>query len=285
MSGGYSITAKAREILKDHGFLGLIAHSSRSVVRNWKEWRFRPYVTRQRISGEDLTIHIADQFGESWYSVDQDWIELTWVKNHLVEQGTTVVDVGTNHGVTAVLFSRWVGEEGHVVAVDGRGQNVQTARENARLNHASNIEFVHSAVGNRIGTVDFMDQPNGGVLSKAGASRKTITVPMRTLDDILAGRKASLLKIDVEGHELAVLEGASRTLESVPNLDVEIHCPTFSDPAGAITEILERIGARRYDLHWQISMNDLPVPATPELTPEVIGRNVNVHLFARRRSP
>lgn len=282
MSNSYSLAARAREILHDRGWRGLLDHASQSAVRNWRVWRFRPYIAHPRIAGVDLTLRIADQFGQGWYTTEHDWTELTWVRDRLIEPGGTVVDVGTNHGVTAVLFAKWVGPAGRVVAIDGRRQNVETARENGELNGVSNIEFVHTAVGSRIGTVEFMDQPNGGVLRRPGASRKTVTVPLRTLDDLLAGRAVSLLKIDVEGHELEVLKGAEKVLESAPNLDLEIHCDTFDDPARAVEEILDRIGARRYQLHWQLTFDGAPLPDSADTLPALVAQHANIHLFAKR---
>lgn len=283
MSNSYSLVERAKQILHDRGWSGLVGHASRSVIRNWKEWRFRPYITHQRIAGENLTLRIADQFGETWYTVEHDWTELTWVRDRLVERGGTAVDVGTNHGVTAVLFAKWVGSAGQVVAIDGRAQNVATARENATLNGLSNIRLIHSAVGSRNGTVEFMDQPNGGVLLRPGGARRTVMVPLRTLDDLLGDVKVSLLKIDVEGHELEVLKGAQKTLANAPNLDLEIHCETFADPAGAVKEILERIDRGRYQLHWQLTFDGAPVPDSTATTPDLVAQHGNVHLFAQRR--
>ncbi len=282
MHGSYSLASRAREILRERGWVGLISHASQSAVRNWHLWRFRPYITHQRIAGEDLTLRIADQFGEGWYAVPHDWAEMVWVRDHLLEPGGSVVDVGTNHGVTAALFAKWVGPTGRVIAIDGLSKNVATARENAELNRVSNIRFVHSAIGSRNGSVEFMDQPNGGVLTRSGGSRRSVTVPLRTLDDLLGDERVSFLKIDVEGHEIEVLKGAAKVLESAPNLDLEIHCAMFDDPAQAVKDTLELIGSQRYQLHWQVSFDGTPTAHTAHTTPEYVAQYPNIHLFARR---
>lgn len=285
MPSGYFIAARAREILRDRGWGGLVHHASRSVVRNWQAWRFQPYTTHNQIAGENLTLRIADQFGEGWYATKREWKELTWVRDHLIRPGGTAVDVGTNHGVTAVLFAKWVGFTGHVIAIDGRSQNLDTARRNGELNQAPNIQFVHAAVGSRNGTIEFMDQPNGAVLMRPGSSRKTVTVPLRTLDDIVGHTPVSFLKIDVEGHELEVLKGSVKVLEGAPNLDLEIHCSEFADPARAVRDILDCIGARRYELHWQLSFDGVPVMDAADTSPECVAQHANIHLFAKRLAP
>ncbi len=282
MSNPYSLVARAREILNTHGPGGLLRHGASSVLRNWQAWTFRPYITHRRIAGEQLTLKISDEFGKTWYDTEREWKEFTWIRDHLLQPGGTAVDVGTNHGVTAVLFSKWLGPMGQVIAIDGRAQNVETARENARLNNAANMRCIHTAVGSSSGTVEFVDQPNGGVLSRTGAFRKTVVVPLRTLDEILEGRPVSFLKIDVEGHEIEVLKGAQQTLKSVPNLDIEIHCETFADPAAAVREIVDRIGAAQYRLHWQYAVDGVPVPHSSETTPELVAKYPNIHLFAQR---
>ena len=284
MSKSYSLVARAGEILKANGLRGLLRHGIGSVVRNWQVLTFRPYITHRRIAGEQLTLKIADEFGKTWYDTERDWKEFTWIRDHLLRPGGTAVDVGTNHGVTAVLFSKWLGPTGQVIAIDGRAQNVETARENAQLNDAANMRCIHTAVGSSSGTVEFVDQPNGGVLSRTGPFRKTVIVPLRTLDELLEGRPVSFLKIDVEGHEIEVLKGAQETLKSVPNLDVEIHCETFADPAAAVREIVDRIGSAQYKLHWQYTVDGAPVPHSAETTPDVVAKYPNIHLFAERIS-
>ena len=88
-----------------------------------------------------------------------------------------------------------------------------------------------------------------------GAVEGTITVPATTLDAYLgtAGGRADFLKIDVEGHELAVLEGGARTLDRVLALRVEVQ---FDDSfetqtASAIfAHLIDRLGFRLMRLDY-----------------------------------
>jgi hypothetical protein len=75
---------------------------------------------------------------------------------------------------------------------------------------------------------------------------QTVKVEMATLDEVLGRKRVGLLKIDVEGHEPAVLRGAQRLLEEgrVRDLVFEDHEP-YPSPA---TQLLEGAGYRLFAL-------------------------------------
>jgi len=96
----------------------------------------------------------------------------------------------------------------------------------------------------------------GAVRPDEGRVEGTITVPATTLDARLAADgdiRADFLKIDVEGHELAVLEGAARALERVLALRIEVQ---FDDSfetqtASAIfSHVIDRLGFRLMRLDY-----------------------------------
>lgn len=58
-----------------------------------------------------------------------------------LEQGDTVLDLGSGGGFDCFLAAREVGEEGQVIGVDMTPEMIETARENVETNAASNVEF------------------------------------------------------------------------------------------------------------------------------------------------
>jgi arsenite methyltransferase len=58
-----------------------------------------------------------------------------------LEQGDTVLDLGSGGGFDCFLAARAVGEKGHVIGVDMTPEMIETARENVETNAASNVEF------------------------------------------------------------------------------------------------------------------------------------------------
>lgn len=76
------------------------------------------------------------------------------------------------------------------------------------------IEAMNIGLGSEPGNLQFSaDQDTvNHVLAESGSARQIVDVPIRTLDDVLTGREPVVIKIDVEGFETKVIEGAQKTL-------------------------------------------------------------------------
>ena len=126
--------------------------------------------------------------------------------------GATVLDVGAHVGYYTLLSSVLVGGEGRVHAFEPNPANAEFLRRHVRINRLSNVHVEQAAVSDTAGTArfDFGTGSGTGRLADAGA----LEVRTVRLDDHCAqhGLAPSALKIDVEGAELVVLEGARETL-------------------------------------------------------------------------
>lgn len=135
-----------------------------------------------------------------------------------IPQGGTVLDVGANIGLSALEFSRNAGPAGRVLAFEPHPDTAARLRINLERNGAANVEIVQSAVGATPGTITFNESADATQSSASVIPRKLVRsfdVPLTTVD--LAWAKAgkpavSVLKIDVEGGELQVLQGAGELL-------------------------------------------------------------------------
>ncbi|MGE0433212.1 MAG: FkbM family methyltransferase [Planctomycetota bacterium] len=142
---------------------------------------------------------------------------------HLVREGDRVLDVGANSGTYSILAA---GCGCRVTAFEPSPTAVERFCENVALNgFGGQVQLVQSAVGATTGTVRFtrgLDTTNR-MASAEDLDEATISVPMTSLDVIkkeLASPSLAL-KIDVEGHEAAVLAGSIDTLAD-PDLRVII---------------------------------------------------------------
>jgi|RhiMethySRZTD1v2_1073278.scaffolds.fasta_scaffold27225_5 FkbM family methyltransferase len=244
--------------------------------------RFRPYLMRKSLAGEEFSILIGDLEASYLYDRVHAWPELAFVAEALIEPGDLVADCGANHGLTGLLFARKVGSSGKVIAFEPNPRNAEIARINARVNAIDNLEIREHALGSARGTVFFRPEMNGSVTHAGDAG--AIRVECVTLDEAFAERAPDLLKIDVEGYELEVLAGARRVLSARPKFDVEIHVDTFRDPRASLRELFDLLDVPAYQTYVQRSIDGpitevaLDASALSELA---VLRNV--HLFGRPR--
>jgi len=140
-----------------------------------------------------------------------------------IERGDTAVDIGACFGDTAVPMAMKVGIEGRVIAVEPSPVNAQFLRLN--LQGFGNCEVIEKAMWNEKGEVTFWlhKAPTGGSIEHAYERNFETKVMADTVDNILDGVKVDFLKIDVQGSEVQVLEGAKKTLSRVPKCIVETH--------------------------------------------------------------
>ncbi len=139
---------------------------------------------------------------------------LTAVFERYCMPGMTVVDVGANLGYYSLLASRLVGPTGRIIALEPNSENCRLLLSSLRLHGTSNVELLPVAadatrgwayysthVGSNGGLV-----PDGELLSHPGT-----VVPTFPLDELVEG-PVGFLKMDVEGAEGRVVQGAARLI-------------------------------------------------------------------------
>jgi FkbM family methyltransferase len=133
--------------------------------------------------------------------------------------GAVVVDVGANIGAFTLPVAKEVGTAGRVIAIEASPRVFPYLERNVILNELLNVRPVHCAAFNSDWqTVSFYETSidrfgKGSLGTHFQADR--ISVPTRTLDSILSEQqvgRVDLIKMDVEGSEALVLQGAERLL-------------------------------------------------------------------------
>lgn len=140
----------------------------------------------------------------------------------VVADGQAVIDVGANQGIFTLLFSRLVGPGGRVLALEPAPALFAALDENCRINRAENVTRLRAAAGEsrRPGLLRcsrFNRGDNALTESPRGLSVPVEIVP---LDEMLPTGPVSLVKIDVQGHELAVVKGMQAIIERSPAIIV-----------------------------------------------------------------
>jgi FkbM family methyltransferase len=165
-----------------------------------------------------------------------------------VRPGDTAIDVGANIGLLTVPLALAVASAGLVVAIEPLPTNVRRLRANLARNGLDAVRIVEAAVGEADGraTLHTAGDPAFGSLREIVKHRTSgdLDVELRSLDSLWAelGRPAvALVKIDVEGAELEVLDGAGELLATArPVLLVE------ADPGAAADAVRAKLDVAGY---------------------------------------
>ena len=165
--------------------------------------------------GAPIRVRTAENVGSEiyYYGVfDRIVPETIW---RLLDPGEIAVDVGANVGQNTSLMALRLGGAGQVTAFEPHPDTFNELRQNvAKWNSDkfATIRLENVALASTSGESLLQSDQylSGAVLSDGGDG---IRVSVRCLDDFLADDQAiALCKIDVEGQELAVLKGATKTL-------------------------------------------------------------------------
>ena len=169
----------------------------------------------------------------------------------LLHPGDVAFDIGANVGIYSLLFSEVVGLAGRVVTFEPSPRNVGYLRRHLSLNLVTNVSVMAAAVSRASGKAmfDMGADSSTGRISPQGA----LEIEAIRLDDFVVREncRPSLIKIDVEGAEVEVLEGASDTLRnSAPMLLIATHSAALK---AACIELLEhhRYSVRELGVGWQ----------------------------------
>ena len=173
-----------------------------------------------------------------------------------------VVDVGANIGYYLLMFQRRVGQQGHVTCIEPSPENLIELRCNVRENGLKNTTVLDVAVGRRDEVVGLKAGINGGVVE---CGKGVCEVKVRRLDDLVQ-RRVHFIKIDVDGFEGEVLQGAEGILRrDRPCLFLEFHPRLVRQFGADIDEILDYLR----QLYSNIVAFDWPSPDSCSLLRKV----------------
>jgi len=127
-----------------------------------------------------------------------------------VQRGTSVVDAGAHIGTHTMLLSKLVGSRGRVYAFEPQKKIFRELLQNLKLNQSRSVIPLRFALGDKPQVIE-MNSSASGNEGGTGIGRGGDKAELRTIDSF-GFSNLSLLKIDVEGFEDHVLEGARETI-------------------------------------------------------------------------
>lgn len=262
----------------------------KKVTQAIRQQKISEYTIKKQFENISFDFVIGDSEGQQWYdSSPQNQIEplnpeFQFIKQ-LTQPGDIVFECGTHHGLTAMLLSKWVGNEGKIVSFEINQHNAAIARKNFELNKIDNVILEEKGLGSQKSSQKIFNKSNSSVTPSNVISLGwlknfiygTNEVEIIALDDYVKTQSIlpTFLKIDVEGYESEVLKGATEILKTLPKLEIEIHTEILSRYNTSVEEIFELIDIESYQTWVQWSDEEEPQPF--DLQQKIDRR---VHLFA-----
>jgi FkbM family methyltransferase len=215
-----------------------------------------PCILHRRFADAQLNLNVSRDGPQGMlYLQGERFVAERFLLATIVKRGMRIVDVGANIGYYALLFRRLVGPSGAIIAIEPSPENLPELRLNIEDNELENAKVFEVAAGARKGNAWLLKGINSGIVDP---NRGTYQIPVRSLDELLTER-VDLIKIDVEGYEGFVLEGACKVIErDRPVIFLEFH-PTAAAQFGHSFETLNTFLAQTYN---SISYHDIAHPSS-----------------------
>ena len=207
-----------------------------------------------KIDGALFLVNYAS-FTDRVMGFDRNWerAQLAFFLDNVKRRGCEIfLDVGSHIGLYAILVARQAGC-GRIIAFESDPRIYEQLRANLLLNDLSDrIETMPIALSDKIGSIPFVAETVFGAGEPRSIADGAISVASRRLDDVLApANRRIALKIDIEGHELAVLAGMTNLLH-LNDCFVQVECfdahlATFAATMAALGyELVHQIATDRY---------------------------------------
>jgi FkbM family methyltransferase len=192
----------------------------------------------------------------------------------ILKPGMTFIDAGANMGLYSVFAARRVGPRGMVLAIEPSGRELAILEKNVKLNALSNVRTQRKALSDRAAVVELSVAP----LEKSGhntlgafaydtALDHRERVQTEKLDDLVHSEglsRVDVIKMDIEGAEMAALRGAEETLRQFkPVLLLELSDRALQHQETNSLEVLALLDQHGYRIFCFDPAVGSPVPLKP----------------------
>jgi FkbM family methyltransferase len=239
----------------------------RQLLRRTRE-KFHPSHGKTSVLlpwGCPLTVNADEAFGRNVVRNGVEELGVTELLFRLADVAELALDVGANVGYMTSVLARVVGPRGHVIACEPHPALFEMLSKNIETWPARNVMAVRCALSASPGAQElhvptaFKNNHGIATLEPLGSEAgDMLVVDARRLDALTEG-PIGVMKLDVEGHEAAVLEGAGALLG--PGLRDLVFESTFGYPS-AVTSSLESAGYHLFGLEQRLRGPVLVPPAS-----------------------
>lgn len=209
------------------------------------------------VDGINYLVDLSDTNGHLNYFGLKDPGQKKLLSN--IREGMTVLDIGANIGALTLQMAKKVSPSGKIFSFEPSPLNYQYASKNISLNNFSNIKMINQGLGNEKSTAFLynVNPKNRGMLrllqdEEQNNSYEKEAVEIDTLDSSIKNfsiPKPDFIKIDVEGFEYKVLEGAYETLSKYkPALFIELDDQNLREQKSNAKELVQFLKRLEYKI-------------------------------------
>lgn len=196
-----------------------------------------------RLRMDGVSLWFPTSFKPHYVKRDYEPLTRAWLEREL-KPGMTAVDVGAHVGFLAVTMGRLVGPSGCVLAFEPAQENLRYLRDNVVRNGLDHVKVLPFAVGStatrRRFNITGSSDSHGFYPHPLTKTLCTVEMEQVALDDEPVG-SVDLVKIDVEGAEIEVLDGMRNTLAANPGIRILVEWnPACMRSAGYEADALPR---------------------------------------------
>jgi FkbM family methyltransferase len=203
---------------------------------------------------EEKTILIEFQRQKMYVDPIDTWIYQPLLKTGILERevtklfienvkrGMTIIDIGANIGYYTLIAAKLIGKKGRVYAFEPELSNFNLLIKNIKLNNYKNVIAIQKAVSDRDEkTRLFLSESNreGHRIYNLKEGRRFIEIETTTLDNFFKNREGEIdvIKMDIEGAEIAALKGMNNILKANQKLKLFIEFVPFILSKGSFNPI------------------------------------------------
>jgi FkbM family methyltransferase len=214
---------------------------------------FRPYVKNLDISGINALFFYGTQQAQEWYDPLKPYalLEYEWVLQNIPLEGENIADCGAHHGQYSVVLGAGAKNKCKLLAVDPIPMNCVLTEINLLLN-GLNGSIEQCAITTEEGEIRFSNQSNGFI-----SDRGSMVVKGKKLSTLMPD--ATVVKLDIEGHEFVMLPQALEELKSVHSWIIEVHPSAERNPDELAGWLLEK----GFTLRWVNREKNIVEPYRP----------------------
>jgi len=217
-------------------------------------------VTFNLIDGSYFDYTLKSAIGYALFCKDFEKAEIAFLRRSL-KPGNIFLDIGANGGIYTIIASKLIGAHGRVYAFEPGEKEIGILKHNIIKNKLENVTVIENAVSNVTGFARFAIGSSRAMNSLAYSGRhdqKIIrwqTVITISLDDFMARYsvpRVDFIKIDVEGAEKLVLDGAKNLMSSKNKITILFEASDFNEVGFGYSSnhLLSELSLAGFDVYY-----------------------------------